>query len=87
MRTPADFIRRIDPDARQLWSAPTSAGVVTCYQVGDGTLLLLEYAGSNGVEVFVPATLKNSISETVTAARDALNVDQQIAGETVGLAI
>ena len=75
MTTPAEFVRRVDPNARRLWEVTADNGNhLSCYSAGKHTLLLVEYPDGNGWEFYVPPTLENSIGPTVTAARAALDV-------------
>jgi len=89
-KTPAGYVRDIDPDARRLWEATSSdtGNHVTCYSAGEATLLLIEYPDGNGWEIYTPPSLRNNIGATIQGARQTLGLERdEIGGEVIGLAI
>ena len=58
-----------------MWEQPVrNVGRLTCYIVGEGVALVMEYKDSSGWDLFVPAGLDPSIPATLEIAETILNI-------------
>lgn len=67
-----ETLEAIDPDFRAMREGSIGLDEVSIVVVHGQAIMVLEYNGDDGFEVFVPPTKSNSIADTVAAARRIL---------------
>jgi len=66
-------------NARQLWVSenPRTSTFITAYCVNGHTVIVTEFGGGNGWEIYVPATDSGKIADTFAAVESRLGITEK----------